>query len=664
MSSGIEVTAEPATSTLKSPAPSIYTANQALNSLSIFPLGSNGNVPSRFTQTFLSGPRGIAYWKGNLYVADPGPDSIVVYPADSTGRPNPVFTISGSRTQLHSPLAIALDSAGTIYVVNEGLNGYPTSVTIYPAGSKENAAPKAVINGPKTGLQSPNALGVDSQGNLYVANEGSWTGGPDKITISVPSTITVYSPGSTGNSRPTRIISGSSTGLKMLRGLAVDASGYIYASCDGLAGTSGTSILVFAPGSTGNVAPIAVVDGDCAELKASGPLALDSSGRLYVMNPVVEGEKVVVFDKLNLVSKLPQCLTPTSSFFADRSGGEGSMAFVADDKGNVFVTNSDANSLSIFPAGANDNTPPFTTFEGETGVLSPTGVALDASGKIYVANAGTGSGKPDTVTVYPSGSNADVAPIATIGGSTSENGASIDGLSDPQAIAVSPDGTIFVANGTSGYQSHGSITVYAPNATGEVRPIRTISGTKTNDQTELNDPVALATDSALNLYVLNSNGGLNRRGIITVYSPTADGNVAPIRTIANDGSEPKTHFASPAGLALDSAGKIYVTNDGSIGGDSDSITIYAAGSSGNVAPLATIAGSNTGLKLPQGIAIDSNGRIYVANDGSSQEDNAPADPADSVTVYAANSSGDVAPIARINGSLTGLGHPRGIAVGP
>jgi hypothetical protein len=305
------------------PVPSIYAANQALNSLSIFPIESNGNVPSRFTQTFLSEPRGIAYWKNELYVTNSSGDSITVYPANATSRPNPLFTISGSRTQLHSPLAIALDSTGTIYVVNEGLNGFPTSVAIYPPGSRGNAAPKVVISGPETRLQSPNAVGVDSQGNVYVANEGSWTGGPDKITISVPSTITVYSSGSSGNSRPARIISGASTGLKMLRGLAVNGSGYVFASCDALPGTFGTSILIFAPGSVGNVAPIAVVGGDCADLKAPGPLTLDSSGHLYVMNPVFEGEKVVVLDKLNLVPKEPQCLTPRSSFFVDRVEGMG-----------------------------------------------------------------------------------------------------------------------------------------------------------------------------------------------------------------------------------------------------------------------------------------------------------------------------------------------------
>ena len=88
-----------------------------------------------------------------------------------------------------------------------------------------------------------------------------------------------------------------------------------------------------------------------------------------------------------------------------------------------------------------------------------------------------------------------------------------------------------------------------------------------------------------------------------------------------------------------------MTNDSGIGPDrADSITVFAPGSSGNVAPIAIITGPKTQLKLPQGIAVDTDGKIYVANDGN-LEDPAPdasryddrprADPADSVTVYAA-----------------------------
>jgi len=52
----------------------------------------------------------------------------------------------------------------------------------------------------------------------------------------------------------------------------------------------------------------------------------------------------------------------------------------------------------------------------------------------------------------------------------------------------------------------------------------------------------------------------------------------------------------PTGIALDGAGNIYVANQGSI-------TVYAAGASGNATPIATIAGVNTGLNVPVRLAF-------------------------------------------------------------
>jgi len=80
------------------------------------------------------------------------------------------------------------------------------------------------------------------------------------------------------------------------------------------------------------------------------------------------------------------------------------------------------------------------------------------------------------------------------------------------------------------------------------------------------------------------------------------------------------------------------------------ITVYAANPTGNVtsAPLASISGNLTLLNGPQGIALDSSGKIYAANNGNN-----------SVTVYPALGSGtgslNEAPFATITGGNTGEG---------
>src|SRR5437016_7438106 len=140
------------------------------------------------------------------------------------------------------------------------------------------------------------------------------------------------------------------------------------------------------------------------------------------------------------------------------------------------------------------------------------------------------------------------------------------------------------------------------------------------------------------LYIANEVFGSS----ITVYAAGASGNATPVATIAGG----NTGLSLPFGVALDGAGKIYVTNSGG-----SSITVYAAGASGNATPAATIAGVNTGLGFPLGIALVASATIYRSEVFGS-----------SITVYAAGASGNATPTATIAGGNTGLGSPAGIAL--
>lgn len=668
------------------PAPAILVTNPSANSLSVFPAGSNGNVASLFTRTMLSQPYGVAYHAGNLYVANSGGYSVTVYPAGAGRRPNPLITISGGKTKLAVPRGIAVDSAGNIYVANNGVLGSePASVTIYRAGDNGDAAPIARISGPRTRLEAPEGLALDSHGSIYVANESD---SPKK-----PDTITVYSPGSNGDAAPVRVISGPATLLSQPGGIAVDPSGNLFVTSARREGQySSAAVLIFAPGATGNAAPLASIEGDCARLTAAGGIALGSNGDVYVTNPDPDGSGgVLVFAQENhgprvgpteelrlkpiltypphasptMIPPGDQCPAPIARIEGDRTRIGDASGIAVDPAGNMYVTDTETERINIFPAGADGNATPSVTMESPHGIVDSCAVAIDSHGQIFVANGGgevEGRGGADySVTVYPAGSYANVAPIAKLSGSISAQTGYDDksGISAPQAIAVDAHGRIFIANGLGGYNGQGNITVYPAASDGDVRPIATIGGTRTGDHTGLNDPVGLAFDAVSNLYVLNNNGGPDNAGSITVYASDANGNVAPKAVIANDAKGGRTQFKSPAGLALDSAGNMYVTNQASsIGATPDCVTIYAAGKFGNVAPMAMIAGSHTGLNRPHGIGIDSDGKIYVSNDGSD------GNGADAVTVYAPGSSGDAAPIATISGSLTGLVKPAGLAVGP
>src|SRR5690349_10364966 len=58
-------------------------------------------------------------------------------------------------------------------------------------------------------------------------------------------------------------------------------------------------------------------------------------------------------------------------------------------------------------------------------------------------------------------------------------------------------------------------------------------------------------------------------------------------------------------------GELFVTNQ-----NANSVTVYARTANGDVAPLRTISGAATGLNLPEGLAVDSvNNELVVANVG-------------------------------------------------
>lgn len=169
-------------------------------------------------------------------------------------------------------------------------------------------------------------------------------------------------------------------------------------------------------------------------------------------------------------------------------------------------------------------------------------------------------------------------------------------------------GRIYLANAPTN-----TVTVYAANANGNVAPIAVIGGSNTM----LASPTGIALDASGKIYVLNDLE--NRKGSITVYPPleTSTGvlNETPIATIAGS----KTLLHNPAGIALDLTGDIYVASESGRrfrphqSYDGGRVTVYSAGSNGNVAPIATISGTGTGLAYPVSVALDSAHNIYVAN---------------------------------------------------
>src|SRR5436309_2555012 len=434
-----------------------------------------------------------------LYVVNSGANSVAAYAPGASGDAAPTAVIhGGSNTGLNGPQGIALDAAGNIYVANYGVG----TVTVYAPGASGNAAPTATIGGSNTDLSYPVGIALDTTGRIYVAN------------ASTNDNITIYAPAASGNATPIATIAGANTGLSGPIGLAFAPAGRLYVTND--AG----SVTVYAAGASGNVAPIATIGGssstDNTGLNYPVGIARDGAGRLYVTNP---GPNTVTVFAAGASGNATPATTISTISPANQTGYPTGIAL--DPAGNVYVTNNQYRatghgmypSVTVYASGASGTAAPTRTITGaHTGMNGPVGIARDAAGNLYVANAGNSCcGLGNSITVYGAGARGDAAPTATIvGGNT--------GLDAPSGVALDAAGHLYVANADGN-----SITVYGSRATGNATPSATIRGGGTG----LNRPVGIALDAAGRIYVANS--GDNS---ITVYAAGASGNAAPLLTIA------------------------------------------------------------------------------------------------------------------------------------
>jgi DNA-binding beta-propeller fold protein YncE len=237
---------------------------------------------------------------GNVYaVNNDTEDHLTVFSRDARGNVPPNRAIHTP----HGTFGIAVDeSSQEMFLTLE----HHSAVVTYKKGASGEDAPIRLLQGDRTRLADPHGIAFDPRGGLiFVANHGSASthegSSPEAVALRVkrptwpfernlwvPGTgrkvtpsITVYSTTSSGDTAPVRVIEGSRTRLNWPTGIALDSGrGELYVAND-----AGESILVFDATAAGDVAPRRVLAGARTGLKNPTGVALDlQNGELWVAN--------------------------------------------------------------------------------------------------------------------------------------------------------------------------------------------------------------------------------------------------------------------------------------------------------------------------------------------------------------------------------------------
>jgi sugar lactone lactonase YvrE len=280
-------------------------------------------------------------------------------------------------------------------------------------------------------------------------------------------------------------------------------------------------------------------------------VALDAAGNIYVAD---WGN--------NLIRKITPAgvvSTYAGSGNAGYTDGTGVLAsfneptgITVDASGNIFVADAGNNlirkistSTAVTTIAGSDTTGYVDGAGAAAAFFNPLGVAVDASDNVYVADAGN-----DLIRLVTSGGT-----VSTFAGAvnTSSN-TSASPFNNPSGIALGSSGNLFVAN-------------YLDNNILEVNSSGTVSQYAGTDSVGSNNgpalaatfyyPNSVAVDANNNVYVSDGVNNIIREitanGIVSTF---AGSGVAG----AIDGTGVNASFNGPAGLAVDASGNVYVAD--------------------------------------------------------------------------------------------------------
>jgi sugar lactone lactonase YvrE len=277
---------------------------------------------------------------------------------------------------------------------------------------------------------------------------------------------------------------------------------------------------------------------------------------------------------------------------------------VVDSKGNVYWTSHGYHAVfKLTPDGVFSILAGHESFAGAVdaaGVAArfyhPTGLAVDAHDTLYVAD----SFNQTIRTISSGGVVSTLAGKATTSG-TANGAASEARFYGPDDVAVDGQGNVYVAD----MYNH---VIRKISSEGEVSTFAGVMG----NPSVFYRPWGVAVDASGHVYVLST-------GWDQIWKVTPEGTVGVLAGAGprggQDGSAGTATFNTPWGLTVDGPGNVYVA-------DTDNHTIRMISAGGMVTTLAgtpassgsiDAVGSAARFDRPYDVAVDSRGRLYVAD---------------------------------------------------
>lgn len=581
--------------------------------------GETGSADGIGSTARFAHPYGVAVdGAGNVYVADTGNNTIrkitsageVSTFAGHAGQAGvlPAANTTASAARFDGPYGVAVDGGGNVYVADSFNNGIRKITTDLQVSTLAGDSTQGSADGMGTAAQFnfPVALGVDGNGNVYVADFLNQT--IRKITPAGQVSTLAGQAGVAGYGDGT----GSAALFYYPQGLCVDASGNLFVTSGDVIRkiTSAGEVTTFAGSTTGNGSSDGTGTG--ASFNAPAGVSVDAAGNLFVAD-----------DRNHCLRKVTsqQVVTTLAGHaglggISGRADGVGSAAqfytpgaVAVDASGNVYVADSSNNSIrKITKAGL------VTTLAGSatgdqgsadgTGLDAsfnmPTGVALDAAGNLLVADSYNHTIRKIT----PAGE------VSTFAGRAESQG-SADGAADaarfyfPTGVALDGSGNVYVTDGNNHtirkITSDGTVSTLA----GSVGDRGYVDGT--GSAARFDYPMGLAVDGSGNVFVAEPQNAAIRK-------VTSDGVVTTVKATSGlDINQASSQFTFATGLALDASGNLYITESYH--------AIYKLTTAGVLSTIGGnyyTAGNEPGLggasrfNIPRGIARAANGWLYVA----------------------------------------------------